>query len=362
MAATMLLMAILLPVLFGLAAFAINIAYMEAVNTDVQITVDAAARASGRAYMTSGEKSDALIAAQEAATLNPVAGGVIPITAGDLEYGVSTRNDVNQPYTFVPGTTGNAVRVTTNSLASGTGSAIPALFPFFGSAFEIRPARTATSTQATLDIALVLDRSGSMAFAANEASSPDYMPAAAPAGWNYGDAVPPQARWLDLVGAVGVFTTHLNNSPQDEWLSLSTYSLSPTTNVTLTDNYGELDSALNAVSMNFTGGGTGIGNGIYEGIAAVTDPSLSRDFATKVIVLMTDGIHNYGSDPVWAAITAKNKRIMIFTITFSDEAYQPLMATVASKGGGKHYHAVDAAQLQDAFREIAKNLPTLLTD
>ncbi len=76
---------------------------------------------------------------------------------------------------------------------------------------------------------------------------------------------------------------------------------------------------------------------------------------------MTDGIHNTGSDPIAAATAAAASGIMIFTVTFSDEADIARMQQVALIGNGKHYHATSAAQLSTVFAEIAASLPTLLT-
>jgi len=360
--ATMVLIAVLLPVLFGLAAFAINIAYMESLNTDVQVTIDAAARAAGREYVLTGSEAQALQAAQEAANENPVAGQVLKIQASDLQFGKSTRSSVDQPYEFTPAQQGNAVRITSESLADGTGNTIPALFPIFGKTLNVRARRSATSTQSTFDIALVVDRSGSMAFAADEVSDPDVPPATAPALWDFGDPVPPNARWLDLMGAVKTFNSMLEDSPQNELLALATYSTYAGVELELTDDYKQITDVLSQISVNRVEGGTNIGDGIYAGRWAATDSANCRAYATKVIVLMTDGNHNYGSNPYWAAKQAAASGVFVFTITFSDEADQAAMQTVAENAGGKHFHASNASQLKEAFRDIARSLPSLITE
>lgn len=86
-----------------------------------------------------------------------------------------------------------------------------------------------------------------------------------------------------------------------------------------------------------------------------------RSGAAKVLIVMTDGKHNTGTDPIAAAKTAAAGGIMIFTVTFSDEADQIRMQQVASIGNGKHFHASTAAQLKTVFQKIAQALPTLLT-
>jgi len=359
--ATMALVVLMLPALFALAALAINVAHMESVNTDIQIAVDAAVRAAGRTYTLTGDEAEALAAAQEAANRNPIGATVMSIAASDLDFGESHRASVEEPYVFNPTGSGNAVRLTNRSFSSGSGTPVKPLFPFFGSLFEIRPQRSAVSTQGVIDICLVVDRSGSMAYSAGEVASYPPNPASAPVGWEFGDPVPPNARWLDLIAAVQTFNQELQLSPQEELLAISMYNHESATHRKLDLDYDGVITKLAAVSQNFTAGGTNIGQGMLEGLWAVTDPVYSRPHASKVIVLMTDGQHNYGTDPGWAATQVANAGVTLYAVTFSDEADQWLMHHVAQTCGGKHYHAVTAVQLKAAFREIARGLPTLLT-
>ncbi len=358
----MLLIALLLPAMFALAVLAINIAHMESTNTEMQIAVDAAARAAGRTYNVTGSRAEALAAAREAAARNPIGTYVLPISAGDLQIGDSDRAGVGSMYSFTPkASNGNAIRITTTSLNSGSVAGIEPLFPFFASAFTVRPLLTATSTQSVIDIALVVDRSGSMAYGSSEVAAYPPAPTTAPAGWTFGDPVPMQARWLDLIAAVKRFTDELSTSPQEELLSLSLYNHATTTPQTLTTDYALVIDRLNDVSANFSAGGTAIGSGIYEGLNAVNDSGLSRPFASKVLIVMTDGVQNHGPNPRWAAQAAADGGVTVFTITFSDEAEEAAMMEVAEIGGGEHFHAATAAELANAFRNIADRLPTLLT-
>ncbi|MGI9515868.1 MAG: hypothetical protein ACR2NP_02375, partial [Pirellulaceae bacterium] len=57
--------------------------------------------------------------------------------------------------------------------------------------------------------------------------------------------------------------------------------------------------------------------------------------------------------------------VIIHTVTFSTsvpEASKLEMGSVATIGGGKHYHADTGDQLVDVFEEIANNLPTIITE
>ena len=359
--ATMVLIVILLPALFALSALAINLAYIESANTEIQIAADAAVRAAGRTYALTNDKDQALAAAQEAAVRNPIGSFVLPITAGDLDFGTSVRDSEMAPYAFTPTGSGNSVQLVTRTLASGSGAPLEPIFPFFGSGFTIRSERSAISTQGVIDIALVVDRSGSMAYAANEIAAYPPAPLAAPVGWDFGDPVPPNARWLDLIASVQVFINEIDNSPQEDLLSLSVYNDQSATPQKLTDNYQLVIDQLSLISGQFDIGGTSISRGIYEGLAAVVDENESRPHASKVIILMTDGVHNVGTHPVYAANSVADAGVVLFAITFSDEADQAMMQQVAESCGGQHFHAVTAVQLQLAFQEIARSLPTLLT-
>jgi hypothetical protein len=233
-------------------------------------------------------------------------------------------------------------------------------FPTFGSTFDIRPTCSATNSQTTLDVAVIVDRSGSMAFAANETSGSG-TPAAAPSGWSYGDAVPPNSRWLDLVASVSGFCDELSLTAKVEKVGLISYADTAKREDNLTDDYTKIDASNLAISSKFEGGMTAVGDSILEGIDAVTDPSQCRPWANNALVLMSDGKHNEGTDPLVAAADAAAQEIPIYTVSFSVEADQVLMQQIADLTGGTHYHAVDAQQLNDAFRNIARRLPSMLT-
>lgn len=360
--ATLVLIALILPVILLLASFAINIAYIESVNTEVQIVTDAAAKAAGRAYIATGSTTTALAVANEVAQANPIASNLtIQYLPQDLQVGISTRASELELYQFSAGSGGNAIRLSTNSLSSGIGTAPQPLFPML-STNEIRPLRTAVSTQSLLDVALVVDASGSMAYRSDEAAVYPPSPMDAPTGWNFGDPVPPNARWLDLLGAVATFNQELDDSAQAELLALCVYNQTAWTSQRLTSNYSQVGVRLDEISQAFTGGGTNIGAGIYQGISALNDTTYARNYASKVIVLMTDGVHNYGSDPIFASECAAEGGITIFTVSFSDEADEGLMETIAHNAGGQHFHAVTSGQLIEAFQQIAKLLPSILTE
>ncbi len=93
-------------------------------------------------------------------------------------------------------------------------------------------------------------------------------------------------------------------------------------------------------------------------------PSVARrwlDLGNRVHDYFVGRIHNTGTDPIYAATLAAKENIIIYTVTFSNEADMATMQEIASIGTGKHIHAVTGADLMRAFQEIAKSLPTLIT-
>lgn len=359
--AVIVLMVLLLPIAVLMAAIAINLAYIELSRTELIIATDAAARAGGRDLITTGSMTAARTRAQQLAIANPVAGVGLNLSNSDIQFGTSTRIASGR-YNFTANLVNpNALRVTAHRDGLNANGPIPLLMPSVLGTSSVATTQEAISTQMEVDIGLVVDRSGSMAYGANEIAGALPVPALAPVGWTWGDPVPVGSRWLDLAASVSVFTSELSASPGAELLSLSSYNNAAVTDTSLTTSYGSVVTAMTLYSLSFANGATNIGGGIAEGSAALLSSPAQRTGAAKVLIVMTDGIHNTGLDPLIAAQAAADAGIMIFTVTFSDEANQIGMQQVASIGSGRHYHATTAAELTAVFRDIASSLPTLLT-
>jgi Mg-chelatase subunit ChlD len=146
----------------------------------------------------------------------------------------------------------------------------------------------------------------------------------------------------------------------DEAVSLTTYSEKAVTDVQFTHTYGRVRQAMNAYSAHFNSGNTNIAAGIDVGRNSFARGA-TRTWAAKVIVLLTDGMHNLPPDPIASAQHAADKKIMIFTVTFAKEADQALMKRIAEIGLGKHYHAAIGSELVAVFQDIARSLPILIT-
>ncbi len=352
----LLLLTLILPVVLAVSAYCINVAYMELARTELQATVDLATRAAGRTLAVSGDRAQAVLAANRLMQANPFANTQLTLTEADLVFGASTRNSETERYTFAENAQANAVEIRVNSKIR-----VPMLFPTLGVPVDFRPSKTAISTQTELDLVLVLDRSGSMAFGSNELSG-NFLPIAAPPGWQFGYPVPPLSRWLDAVASVDSFLSYLQTTSQIERVGLVSYSDTASIDSKLQPTYDTVKQEIFKVTSAFNGGSTNIGDGIAFGAQVLSDKSVARPWASRVMIVLTDGIWTSGGDPMIAAQAAVNQQIVIYTVTFSAEADQARMQQIAALGKGEHYHASNGAELTQAFQAIARRLPTLLTD
>ncbi|MEM7312243.1 MAG: VWA domain-containing protein [Planctomycetota bacterium] len=396
------LMTALLPVLFILAALTINIAYMQLTRTEMMVATDAAARSGGRALSEFQDVDAAITMAAATAAMNNVAGQPLRLKTDDnddqVEFGDATADSEYSRYVFDKkntqslrsgGETANAIRISSYRNTSSETGQVELPFPGFGMAEEWDVQMQAVAMQVDRDISLILDRSGSMDWVTYDWPSGQpwnytTFDAAVDAGvlyqnWqgNYyyssgqnsttyqewvweeylGNA-PLQTPWEGLKAAVAAFLDVLETTQQNELVSVATYSSSATLDVNLEDDYDLINST---VATKYPSGSTAIGSGMLTGSAALTGAS-ARPMAAKTMIVMTDGMHNYGTDPATAATQmVASYNVTIHTVTFGGGADQSTMQEVAAIGGGNHYHADDTSELVEVFEEIANNLPTIVT-
>ncbi len=342
------LIAITLPVLLALAAFAIQFAYIDLGRIELRIATDAAAEAAARELSESGDVNAARAAGKAAALRNTVSGQPAVLADDDLVFGKVSQSEGSEKFVLdetaaIP----NGVRVNLQLKRNH-------LFRVLGrDTFAI--SNSAMAGQLDRDIALVLDRSGSMVYVNDDGSA---------TGWVNGEPAPPNSRWVKVEMASAAFLNTLDkDTPMAEKVSLITYSSSATTDEDLTFDYSSINSTIEFISDNYQDGATNVSDGILKGQISLFDSTFGRPWAAKTIVVMTDGIHNTGTiTPVQAAETAANLGITIHTITYGDNADQTAMQAVAAAGGGEHWHAPNSGILKAVFKEIAANLPTMLME
>jgi Mg-chelatase subunit ChlD len=357
------LIAICLPLCIIMAAFAVDVAWMQLARTELRTATDAAARAGAKELSLSQNIPAARDRAKQAARRNKVAGEPLRLADRDIQIGASTQPSSASRFNFSSGgPRPNAVRVTgrrTNGSASGP---VDLLFAGVLGVREFEPQHVATSTQLDRDICLVVDRSGSMMRGLFGSDVP---------GGNCKPPHPTKSRWGNLRIAVQSFLDELDKTPQKEQCGLVSYSSDAQScgrtytiseiNSDLTNDYSVIRQEIKKKSDAPVEGRTAISAGIDDGITVLTGAK-SRPFALRTMVLMTDGIHNTGPEPVISARVAAQNDIVIHTVTFSVDADIPRMQDVAKATGGEHFHADDQTELVDIFKRIAATLPVMLTE
>lgn len=355
--------AILLPVLLILIAFSINLSWMNLCRTRTMIAADAATRAAGRTFALTGDPKETITKAREIAKLNTVAGKGIELADSDFIFGQSQRSSATGRYKFTAGVSpSNSMRVSIKRLNSSANGGIDALIPgpFGKASFEFE--KSSVSTRVDVDIALVLDRSGSMIYASNEAATG--FPPKSNLTWKPGDPAPPKSRWLDLAAGADAFLKEMELSALDEYVSLVTYASDVKLDHSVSNSYSKVNDGIGKYTNKFPTGATNIGGGLQSGLTSL-GTGAARASASKVIILMTDGKLNAPAGaplPLTVAKSASEKGVVIFTVTFADEADQALMKNVASVGGGQHFHASTGADLKTVLLDIVRMLPTVLTE
>lgn len=364
--------------LVALAGLSINIAYMELVRSEQRLATDAAAKAALVILGQSQSQAQARQAATTIAALHRVAGRPVVLVDSDIEIGTSAGN-TNGTYSFSQTNSSssvvtNSVRVKSNLSKMVSGGIPTLLLPQMMGVASFTSEQSAVSTRIDMDVCLVVDRSGSMAWSLGSKTFdyPGGLAGQSPIQNYFKLPHATESRWASLTSAVDVFANVLNEAPIKTRVSLASYSSNFTFGIwtsvvasvdqPLTTDYTTLKQKLNKLATQPLIGNTNIAAGLREGVNALTDPNLSRVTSCKSIVLMTDGVLTQGDDPVALAKIAREKNIRIHTIAFSAQADVALMQRVAQAGGGQCYVAPNAASLEAAFRLIATTLPNMLTE
>jgi Ca-activated chloride channel family protein len=356
------LIAICLPIFVMAAAFAVDVAFMQLTRTELRTATDAAARAGAKTLSRQQNPGAARQAARDAALRNRVAGAPLVVAGSQVEIGQGAQATENSRFAFTSGGSQlNAVRVTGLRTRSSSAGPVGLLLGRVLGVREFQPSHVATSTQMDRELCLVVDRSGSMMWdlSGNVIPAPSCSPPQ------------PASRWVSLNNAVLAFVSELEQTPQQEQCGLVSYSsagsgcgITFTTsdiNAALGFDYSGIRTQMARLTSRPVQGGTSISAGIDNGIRVLTSRQ-ARRYAIKTMVVMTDGLHNSGREPILSARDAAQANITINTVTFGNDADQRRMRDVAAATGGQHFHAPDAAALEAIFREIASTLPVLLTE
>ena len=326
------LIAVMIIILFVAAVFSVDLARIHVVRSELRTATDAASRAAVEALGRTESEVQAVDAAIRIAGQNVVAGDPLTLDPSNIELGTA-RELPDGTMEFVPRNSRilNTARVVGSRTNGSPDGPVNMMFGGIFGTSEFQPVQVATSTRLDRDIALVLDKSGSMRS---------------------------NGRFNSLINGVRVFVDEVSSSSSVR-VSVSVYDSSARNVLPLTEDLNLVRNSLDRINPR---GATGIGRGMNAGINSVENDPLARRFALKTIIVMTDGNHNRGESPVTVARTAQNRDIVVHTITFSNGANQNLMQTVARIGEGIHLHATNDRELSEAFRTIARQIKVLLIE
>jgi hypothetical protein len=139
-------------------------------------------------------------------------------------------------------------------------------------------------------------------------------------------------------------------------MSLAIFASTGHHEVDLTSNRQAVADRLYAMQPNHYDNNTNIGAGIQLAINELTS-SRARSDAQQVIVLMSDGAHTTGPDPVTVAQHAVDLGIPMYTVSVGYIADRDLMIELADMTGGREFYAAGTpaeytAKLREIFRII----------
>lgn len=333
--AMLVLMALLLVVFLAAVALSVDVAYMYLVKTELRAATDAAAKAAVTTLATTGDVTRARDAARQVAEANLVAGRPLLLQDQDIVFGQTELRE-DGSVVFLPGATPYGAARVYGLRRRGSPAGGVALF--FGAVLgqpEVDASTTATATRQERDLCLVIDRSGSLA-------GPDFD---------------------KLRAAVAVFLDTLDQTEQGELVGLVSYSTSALAERGLTLDYDTLREAVGRMEAQ---GWTDIGAGLDAG-RGVLQSGRSFQFAEKALVLVTDGRQLVDDDPTLgtmpeeAAVRARAQNIVIYAIAFGANADQARMQWIAESTGGTYHYAPDGTALEQAYRDIARTITTVLS-
>lgn len=112
-------------------------------------------------------------------------------------------------------------------------------------------------------------------------------------------------------------------------------------------------AAKNAINALVAGGGTNIGGGLSAALNQLK--TIGTRTCNEVIVLLTDGDHNTGTDPASVIPLLQDEAITVLTVGVGagiSTTGQALLQQIASETGGKYYGVSSAANLAGNFFEI----------
>lgn len=375
--AVILLVAVCLVLLLAMAAFSIDLAYIQLAQTQLKAACDGSAKAGTSALVQGKTEAEAVQAAIDMAALNQVGGKPLKLTAADIKLG-QPQLQANGTWQFTAGAKPAQSMQVVGSLASTNSNGKLNLFfaPMLGTS-SVGLSNTSEASAFAVEVCLALDRSHSMCF--DQTGTIWSYPSPLLLDWVAGIKMEPitGSRWESLDVAMNSFCNILSSSNYPPRVAVVTWasdigkntteyqltgqtSVGVVTDLQLSTSMSAVYSAVHTRSGKVMLGGTNMSSGIDQA-RSILNASNVKSYAKKVMILMTDGQWNAGRDPVLAAKDAKNENITIHCVCFLQNADQSTTQQIASITGGKFYYASSSAELTAAFKDLAYSLPVVLT-
>ncbi len=235
----------------------------------------------------------------------------------------------------------------------------------------------------SLDIALVMDRSGSMGYT----STCDWWqlkcvnPPSCSSGYNWvknttynqtqswcnakNQSAPHNSVWTEynpvkITAAKATANNFLDLLGVGDQSALVSFANNATLDKQLSNNHATTQATVNSL---ITNGATDIGDAIKLAAGELTSTRINPA-ASQVMILLTDGMANkpygpgYGEYPADVAYAlakageAATAGIKIFTIGLGNDINATMLQQIATLSGGQYYFAPTAGQLQEIFDQI----------
>lgn len=366
--AVVVLIALLLPVLFILVGFSIDLANIQRTITELRTATDLATKASTDTLARTGSTTLAIAKGKEIAAANDVAGDGLTLVDTDFEFGQSQRLPSGKWDFVVSATDQNGVRLNGSRLSGSADGPVSLMFGNLFGATNFEPQLTASGAFPKIAVCLVLDRSSSMKKALTESGG---LPLSDPR-WCLSPNL--SARWRGLDTAVTVFLDEILATPWQEHLAMVSFGgplSSPPTcslpcdfstvsiDVNLTTNVASVQAAMTSRMNSLWNGKTDIAAGLQTGISVLQSAPSHME---RVIIILTDGEYTEAS-PIPLSLTAAANDITVHTVTFGTGLSPTAIAdmqTIATNTGGLYLPAPSAQSLKDAFKELAEITAVLI--
>lgn len=328
--AMLILLAAMMVMFFVAVAFSVDIAYMHLVRGELRAATDAATKATSETLARTQNVSQAIARGKEIASENLVAGQGLILADSDIKFGNSTRQ-ADDRFKFVEGARPlNSVLVEGKRTAGSRSGPVGLFFGrLMGSGF-FEPTERAIATFVERDLVVVVDTSGSMA----------------------------GQKFADLQRAMQTFVATLRAANLQTRVGLASYASTGVERVQLTPNLDAISQGMASLQV---GGFTSISGGMEAG-SRIMRSARSGDIVERTMIVMTDGLHNAGSEPEPIAIALANQNVVIHTITFGSDADRVRMQRIAARARGQSLHADNGVQLNQVFRNLALTLSTVITE